>query len=298
MKAIPPDFAARLEAPATTFATCFTLTRRDGAVFGFTDHDRPLTVAGVVHEPAFGLDAGVQTVGPGLAAGGAEAVGILSSEALAAEDLARGLWDGARVEIRRVDWSAPEHALLLSRAEIGEVVREGGAFRAELRALAHLLDRPRGRVFSHLCDADLGDQRCGVDLDRPEFFVVATVLAGAEPERLSVEGAAAFADGWFSGGRLTVLGGPLAGETARVLRHVVDGGGVQVELLSPGLSAAPGAGTLVRLTAGCDKRFPTCRDRFQNALNFRGFPHMPGSDFVLAYPDRDTGENDGGVLVG
>jgi len=34
----------------------------------------------------------------------------------------------------------------------------------------------------------------------------------------------------------------------------------------------------------CDKRFATCRDRFANGINFRGFPHIPGNDFVIAYP--------------
>ena len=35
---------------------------------------------------------------------------------------------------------------------------------------------------------------------------------------------------------------------------------------------------------GCDKRLATCRARFANAVNYRGFPHMPGNDFVTYYP--------------
>ncbi len=42
----------------------------------------------------------------------------------------------------------------------------------------------------------------------------------------------------------------------------------------------------------CDQRFETCRDVFANTENFRGFPHMPGNDFLLAGP-ADAG-NDGG----
>ena len=34
----------------------------------------------------------------------------------------------------------------------------------------------------------------------------------------------------------------------------------------------------------CDKRFSTCRDDFANAENFRGFPHMPGNDVLVAGP--------------
>ena len=42
----------------------------------------------------------------------------------------------------------------------------------------------------------------------------------------------------------------------------------------------------------CDKRFETCRDIFANSENFRGFPHLPGPDFVVSGPSgggSDTG---------
>jgi uncharacterized phage protein (TIGR02218 family) len=41
--------------------------------------------------------------------------------------------------------------------------------------------------------------------------------------------------------------------------------------------------TLVAV-AGCDRQLTTCRDKFHNTVNFRGFPHIPGNDFVLRYP--------------
>jgi uncharacterized phage protein (TIGR02218 family) len=49
------------------------------------------------------------------------------------------------------------------------------------------------------------------------------------------------------------------------------------------------------IRAGCDKRIATCRAKFGNVVNFRGFPHMPGQDAVLRYATRDGG-HDGGVL--
>ena len=48
-------------------------------------------------------------------------------------------------------------------------------------------------------------------------------------------------------------------------------------------------GDAFTVTAGCDKRFATCRARFANAENFRGFPHIPGNDFVIALPDDGRG---------
>ncbi|ESQ79552.1 DUF2163 domain-containing protein [Asticcacaulis sp. YBE204] len=34
----------------------------------------------------------------------------------------------------------------------------------------------------------------------------------------------------------------------------------------------------------CDKRYATCHGVHGNALNFRGFPDLPGEDFVTLYP--------------
>jgi uncharacterized phage protein (TIGR02218 family) len=55
-------------------------------------------------------------------------------------------------------------------------------------------------------------------------------------------------------------------------------------------------GAAVTLVAGCDRRFSTCAAKFGNALNFRGFPHVPGNDFVLRYP-RSGDDLDGRALV-
>jgi len=55
------------------------------------------------------------------------------------------------------------------------------------------------------------------------------------------------------------------------------------------------AGDAVLVTVGCDKAFSTCRDRFANAANFRGFPHMPGIDRILAVPVPGEGGHDGSV---
>ena len=55
-------------------------------------------------------------------------------------------------------------------------------------------------------------------------------------------------------------------------------------------------GDAFTVSAGCDKRFATCRDRFGNIANFRGFPHMPGNDFALSSASGE-GANDGARLV-
>ena len=54
--------------------------------------------------------------------------------------------------------------------------------------------------------------------------------------------------------------------------------------------------TRSRSSPACDKRFATCKAKFANALNFRGFPHLPGNDAAYGYV-VEGGEFDGGPIV-
>jgi len=92
-------------------------------------------------------------------------------------------------------------------------------------------------------------------------------------------GLEAFADGWFARGRLVWDGG---GESEVAAHRIADGDTIIEVLDSPGVALAFGA--TFAIYAGCDKRFETCRAKFANTLNFRGFPHMPGNDAVQSRP--------------
>jgi uncharacterized phage protein (TIGR02218 family) len=166
-------------------------------------------------------------------------------------------------------------------------------FSAEVRGLAHRLDQPKGRLFQYGCDAVLGDERCGVDLGSPEFRGEGIVDAVEDNRRLAVTGLDGFAENWFARGRLLWISGANSGRAMEVKFHRVSAAAVTIELWRE-MSASIAAGDRFVVTAGCDKQFTTCQERFGNAENFRGFPHMPGNDFVASYPNRDDGTNDGG----
>jgi len=52
------------------------------------------------------------------------------------------------------------------------------------------------------------------------------------------------------------------------------------------------------VTAGCDKGAATCREKFDNILNFGGFPHMPGEDWATGYPNTGGGHDGGSLFRG
>lgn len=292
MRAFSPQFAAHLAAGATTLSTCWRITRADGAVLGFTDHDRALFFDGTAFAPETGAEGTALEASADLAVDNSEIAGALSSDALSAEDLASGRYDGAEVEIWRVNWADVACRALLRRGVLGEIVREGEGFRAEIRGLGERLDRVRGRLFQRGCDAVLGDARCGVDLAAPAFRAAGVVAAVLDDQRFLASGLGAFAAGWFAEGALLWTVGANAGTRAPVKAHDKNAGADALSLWLPaGRPVAPGDAFTV--TAGCDKRHETCAGKFGNLVNFRGFHLMPGDDFAISYPLKSE-RNDGG----
>lgn len=292
MRSLDPDFAAHLASGVTTLATCWKIARADGAVLGFTDHDRALDIDGVIYAPETGAGGAALQSSADLSVDNTEIAGALSSDALSAEDLAAGRYDGAAVEIWRVNWSDVSQRALLKRGVIGEVAREGARFRAEIRGLSHALDRVEGRIFQRGCDAVCGDARCGVDLTAGAYQGGGTVAAVLDDQRFLASGLHAFPAGWFAYGAILWTGGENAGARGAVKAHDKN---ASLDALSLWLPAGRPvvAGDAFTVTAGCDKRSETCAAKFGNLLNFRGFHLMPGDDFAVSYPLKAE-KNDGG----
>jgi uncharacterized phage protein (TIGR02218 family) len=295
MRTLPSALQEKLDSGVTTLARCWIVTRRDGVVQGFTDHDGDLVIEGVTCRAGTGFGASEATSRFDLSIDGAEISGALAADSLTEADLAAGRFDAAQVDTWLVDWSNVTLRVLLSRATLGEVKREGEAFSAELRGLADKLSQESGRLYTARCTADLGDARCKIALAAAGLNGAGTVSRLLGVSAIAVEGLGDFAEGLFTAGRLVWTSGANRGLAVEIKEHRISGGEVQLALWQA-MSESIAAGDAFTVTAGCDKRFETCRDRFVNGVNFRGFPHIPGNDFVIAGVNA-AGTNDGGSLV-
>lgn len=294
MSGFSPAFRAHLERDCTTLCHCWKVVRRDGQVLGFTDHDQPLTVDGMAYEPQSGFSQTEARMSLGMAVDTVDVEGALSSERLVEGDIATGLYDGATVDTLLVNWRDPEQFAILRRASISKIARIDGRFVAELESLAASLDKPNGRVLRRDCDARLGDARCRVDLSASGFNGSGSVLALSTPTTVHVSGLGDFSAGWFTHGEITWTSGVLEGRTVTVLGHGAASGETMLTL-SPS-EPLPTPEDTFTIVTGCDKRFSTCKTKFANPDNFRGFPHLPGNDAAYAYV-VDGLVFDGGALV-
>ena len=274
-----------LQSGMTTVCRCWAITRTDGVSFGFTDHDRELAFEGLVFKASSGLTASAIEQATGLSIDNSEAMGAISDAAVRDEDIEAGRFDGAEVRAWLVNWAAPDQRMLQFRGSIGELRRAGGAFHAELRGLTDRLNRPLGRIYQKPCTAVLGDKACKFDTTTPGYWAEVAIAAVGDGPVLRLEGAEEIDAGWFDRGRLDVLNGASQGLWATIKTDRPISGGREVMLWS-GIGGRLSAGDRVRLTAGCDKRMRTCRLKFDNLLNFQGFPDLPGEDWVMAVPKQ------------
>lgn len=273
---------AHAQTGETHLCRAWAVTRSDGVIYGFTDHDLPLEFEGITFKPDSGLTAKTLVQSTGLAVDNSEAIGALSDAAITEADIRAGRFDGAEVRTWMVNWSAPEVRSLLFKGEIGEVRRGGGAFTAELRGITEALNQPQGRVYQRPCSAILGDEVCKFALDQDGYFAQAPLVRVVGARKVSIAGLAHFQVGWFARGVFLAQTGAAAGLKGLIKTDVLVGDVREVELWEP----LPGLaeGDEVRLEAGCDKRAATCQVKFNNFLNFQGFPHIPGEDWLASYP--------------
>jgi len=113
------------------------------------------------------------------------------------------------------------------------------------------------------------------------------VVAVLGDRRFTASGLDDFASDWFTRGLLTMTSAAAEGQRIEVKAHSKGGGVVTLETWAA-VHGPLVAGQTFVVTAGCDKRLATCKAKFANAVNFRGFPHMPGNDFVTSFAKRST----------
>jgi uncharacterized phage protein (TIGR02218 family) len=289
------DLISHMKTGATTTCRAWSVTRKDGQKYGFTDHDRDLTFDGLTFKASTGMTAGAVQQTLGLAVDNSEVVGALSDVAISDADVASGRFDGAAVVAYLVNWSSVDQRSIRFRGSFGEIRRSEGKFTAELRGLTDVLNQFNGRVYQPTCAAMLGDTECRFDLTQPKFQVETIIKQMGSSGEYFIPSQIGLPDRWFERGRIVITSGFGRGIVGLVKFDQEVRGNRRIELWGD-FDVLPSLGDSVRLDAGCDRMAGTCRSKFNNFLNFRGFPHIPSSDWMTSYPVAGQ-LHDGGSLV-
>ncbi len=300
MRAISLAFQAHLDTGTTTIATCWKVSLQNGAVLGFTDHDRAIVFDGLSYDPETGF-AGTEVKSTlGFAISTQEVDGLLDSARITEPDIRAGYWNNAELVQYLVDWSDVSKRETLRTTNIGRIQYGSQGFAAELRGLAHALNPAGGRFYKPTCDAVFGDARCGLDLADDRYKGSGTINATDGTLHLFPAALATVAgndtEGLFTGGKLTFTSGANVGLSFDIKIHIGRGADSHLVLEDTTPFDIAVLDTF-DATIGCPKLAEACHRLFNNVLQFRGYNRIPGNDrsMLQVDPDDEYG-NDGRSL--
>lgn len=257
-------------------ATLVKITTADGTIYGYTDHDLPLTMDGIVHNPSPGLQRINLT---------ASANDTVSNQEFASAwvdapetDLLAGKFDNADIEVSFCAWdNLALGKLVIDQGRIGVIQWTADGFRADVQSHMREMQRNINFVQTATCrhqlySAGSADKigLCGVNKASYEVSgnVTAIVIGN-----IKINGSAGLTqpDGWFDNGVLTWTSGANNGTKCEVKKFTNVGKVIELFLPTP---KAIVVGDTFTIAAGCDKTFATCKAKFNNVVNFGGFPHI------------------------
>ena len=273
---------------------CWRVKRKDGVIMGFTEHDDPVTFAGMTYEAEAGFTATQVQQALGLSVDNMEVVSAFRSDHISEIDLIAGVYDDAEIIVYWVNWSAPAQRTIIMAGNFGEVTQRGIEFRCELRSLTHRLNQKVGRVYQRTCDAVFGDNRCKANAAAVTF--TGTVTSVSTNGAFTASGLGAHATDYFGRGVLKWLTGSNANAITDIRTHALVGASAQFDLWTPAVADVQ-VGDTFQVTAGCKQTAEVCKAKFNNLVNFQGFPHMPGQDVITTYPTQGGDNQEGGALV-
>lgn len=284
-KTVSVAMKTHLAGEVTTLATCWALARRDGQNLFFTDHDEDLVVGGDTYVAALGYTRSAMTMNVDFSIDNIQIAGIIDDLSLTEDDLRAGLWDFAELKMFLVNYADLTMGMVkLRRGRLGDVSSTpSGMFQTQMNGMGQILAHTVGEIFTALCAADLGDARCGIDLTLGNGFTFAgNVLSVTDTSTfvLTAPGSPS-PDGWFDGGVITWTSGLNEGRSIEVKSWT--SGSATAVLFLP-MPRPIQVGDTFTIYPGCDKKPITCRDKFNNIVNQRGFPFIPGIDAVLVSP--------------
>lgn len=275
MRTASANLTAHIASEVTTLAVCWKLTLVDTTVMGFTDHTSDLTVSSQLYKAATGFSPTSIETKDKFAVDNLDIAGILDATSITEVDIMAGKYDFAEIEIFMVNVADLSQGIILHRRGwLGEVSLKNGQFIAEVRGLAQKLSQNIVELYSPTCRAVLGDARCKVNL---ASFTSAGMVDTVTSRQVFISNALTQAAGYFSGGEVVWLTGANAGRRMEIKEFA----NKQITLVLPMPNNIAISDTFNAI-AGCDKTFNTCFTKFANAVNFRGEPHVPGTDKMLA----------------
>lgn len=298
MKNYPVAYLEHLRGPVTHLAICWQIEKSNGTYIRGTDHDRDIEILPSspsnhlegVYQAAAGITGSAIRSSSDMSVDNMEVNGAIDLQVfgdITVAEIESGLLDGAPISTFRVIWDQPNvHQEIMRRGYLGEIARASdGRYTTEVRGITQVLQQIIGRTAGDRCDvAEFGDSRCKYDIAAATGVGTVTAVTSRRRWDSTVSNPAGLAIGAFRLGKVTWLTGENTGFVGQIKRDAVNGVLGELEMWES-FYYDPQVGDTFSFAPGCDRRYVTCKDVYNNLINFRG-PAIfcPGMDAIIRAP--------------
>jgi uncharacterized phage protein (TIGR02218 family) len=278
MKIVTDAYKNAVKQQVTTLTHLWRLHLNDGTIKGFTSFNRDIVLTddpNVTYFAKTGFTPTAITTSEKFNVDNLDVEGYLDSTSITEADLGSGRYDFARIVVYRLNWLDKPFSIakceILRTGSLGEVKINNTSYTAEIRGLTQAYQFNVGDLYQPACRATLGDSKCKVNTIN--YTVASAVTAVGENRNITCS--LTNPDKFFNNGKITFT----SGLNNNLEMEVKSWGGGILSLQLP-MNYTINIGDTFLLIAGCDKTKKTCKDIFNNVINFRGEPDMPGMDFL------------------
>jgi uncharacterized phage protein (TIGR02218 family) len=279
MRQLDPQFLLRLQSGVTSICKCWQITSINGDKICITEHDEDVVFNNEKYQKTAlnnqSIDKATNQINR------TNFSGVFDIDAINADKIKLGHFKNAMVKLFIVDWQMPQYFCQYFCGFIGDINYNNQEFEFEIIGVESLLNQNIGRKFGKMCDANLGDGNCKLNLI--DFQKNGQIIDYISKSKLQISILGSIDLGIYANAIIEFTNGNLKGQKFEFAKLNQINSNFEIELIDV-LPIAPRNDDEIIIYPICDKTISKCGQIFNNAKNFRGCPYMPGESIIYASP--------------
>lgn len=249
-------------------ATCWKIETQNKNIIGITNHTSNLIIDGIDYDAKASFTPNELKRAADLKQNSLNIEGMLSHDLISKKDIEAGFYDHAKIDIFLVDYNRPDQLkTIIFSGSFGKISFDDNQYQVEVYSISDSLSNKFGDIYSSSCRAEFCDKKCKLNIENFTFTAKVISVVNEHEFILQLDEKNNYD---FTGGVLEYRDSKNIIKSSEIFFHKENHFKVKDKL-----NKDFEFGDLVKLKRGCDKRFSTCASTYNNALNFRGEPHVP-----------------------
>lgn len=267
-------------APYASRAICLRIVCQNGTTIRLARYPYDMTMSnGQVYKADSGYDVTSYQATTDFSPSAVDLEGFVGVAGITRDAVASGVFDGARVYCFACDFLSPvEDYEPIMLAILGKTRLQDDKYLIEKLGIVDVLNQSIGRVVGPACDKTLGSQSyAGCMINLAAITVTGALTSVTSSSSFADSGRGEAAD-YFGLGTIVFTSGANVGLRAQQIKSFSSGAIVTYEPFY----YTPQVGDTYSMVPGCRKSLDVCRDKFNNVINFGGWPYKPPESVYIS----------------